>query len=96
METINFKKMKLVPPKGVVYVETVGVTVGESNIFTPATTRTDKEMGFGKIVFAADQDLIGKIIIVDPWRQTPLTINGKKYIQLYSEIGFTPVEEDDE
>lgn len=54
METINLKNMKLVPPKGTVYVENVSVVVEEGYVYTPATNRTDKELSFGKVMFAGE------------------------------------------
>lgn len=92
METIKFKSVELLPPMHTVFVKVVSVKM-EDTIATPATNRTDKEMEFGKVIFANDYSLIGKIILVDPWRKTPLTINGSQYIQLTSEIGFTIVQD---
>lgn len=92
METIKFKSIELLPPMHTAFVKIVSVKM-EDAIATPATNRTDKEMEFGKVIFANDYSLIGKIILVDPWRKTPLTINGEKYIQLVSEIGFTIIQD---
>lgn len=91
MKKITVKKINLLPPAGRVYVKEVTV-VEEDHIYEASTVRTDKEIKFGEVIFANDKELIGKIITIDPWRQTPITIGGTRYIELNSENGFTTVD----
>lgn len=65
-------------------VEEVIVDVESDGVKIPNLSKHDKTKKFGRVVATCTRDgwLKGRIVEIDPWRQTPINYNGKTLIEL--------------
>lgn len=70
------------PSKGYAYLEEVAIET--SSVKMPNFSKHDKTEKFGVVIFASkeEQHLVGKVITIDPWRVTPINLNGRKLFRL--------------
>lgn len=92
MKTIKVKNPYIIPAKGEAYLKEVKIEVENDGIKMPNLTKKEKTETFGEVIFASpdEQFLVGKILVIDPWRVTPNNTLGDSYIRMdvtsYSEL----------